>query len=66
MQTNKFVRSLTMALCESAMIKNDVNKNELRLKLYILMKYIDSNELECECLSAIYELAEKHNHPSGL
>lgn len=67
LNSNKFIRSLTMALCEISLGKhNDLNKNELKSKLNILASFIDRNkDFEMESIKAIFEFVSKNEYSSG-
>jgi len=64
-----FIRTLTFAVCSSAIVRNSSQLCECRTELLkkrktILLKYIDrSKELELESLYALQQLVEELEHP---
>lgn len=68
----EFIRTLTFAVCSSAIVRNSSQLCECRTELLkkrktILLKYIDrSKELELESLYALQQLAEELEHPRML
>jgi len=68
----EFIRTLTFAVCSSAIVRNSEKLCECRTELLkkrktILLKYIDrSKELELESLYALQQLVEELEHPRAL
>jgi len=68
----EFIRTLTFAVCSSAIVRNAEKLCECRTELLkkrktILLKYIDrSKELELESLYALQQLVEELEHPRAL
>lgn len=56
LHSNRLRKSLVMAICDLSILKNELDKQEFRKKLDILVRYTN-NSIECELIliTAVYE-----------
>lgn len=66
LHSNRLRKSLVMAVCDVSIFKNELDKQELKKKIDILVRYIN-NSIECELIliTALYEFIKISDFPIG-